>query len=225
MSKNPKRVAAGKRSKSKGNNNERALAAEFRTWWGKGEWARTPSSGGWATAAHREAFRTCGDIITTAEDFPFCVEAKKQEGWDLDQLLHNDSCVILKWWKQTCDETPVGMLPLLVFARNHVPQSVMFDSSRVEEYAYKLDDARVLEPGVDTQFARDQPAFWDEHKSFIYEISGERFLRIMSLESFFTINPYFLGRKEFHVEPTTGAGTPKAVGQTEGAGAGDPKVQ
>jgi hypothetical protein len=126
--KDPTRVAAGKKSKRKGNSNENALAKQFKEWWGHGEWARTPSSGGWATAAHREAFRTCGDIITTAVDFPFCVEAKKQEAWDLDALLHNDGCIVKKWWAQAVTESPAALTPLLVMARNRVPQAVMFSA-------------------------------------------------------------------------------------------------
>ena len=116
--KNPNRVKAGRSAKRKGNSNERKLAKQFKEWWGHGEWAKTPSSGGWATKEVREDFRTCGDIITTAEDFPFCVEAKHQENWELLQLLSNANSPIYKFWAQTVEETPEPFIPLLIIRRN-----------------------------------------------------------------------------------------------------------
>lgn len=124
--KNPNRVKAGKKSRRKGSSNELAIAKLFKDWWG-GEWARTPSSGGWATKDVREGFRTCGDVITTATDFPFCIEAKKQEGWHLEQLLTADKSLLYQWWDQAVEETPDDMLPMLVFNRNHVERLVMLD--------------------------------------------------------------------------------------------------
>ncbi len=167
--KDPKRVAAGKKAKRKGNANENKLAKQFQAWWGHGEWARTPSSGGWATKSVREDFRTCGDIITTAEDFPFCVEAKnqgKKEDWCLDQLILNDKPIVMEWWKQTVEETPDGLFPLLVFKRSHIKPMAMFEH-------------KIL-------------PFWgvDVHKIFLYSIpKTETFLVIMPLEEFFKIPP------------------------------------
>jgi hypothetical protein len=129
--KNPNRVKAGKKSRRKGSSNELAIAKLFKEWWQKGEWARTPSSGGWATKDVREGFRTCGDIITTATDFPFCVEAKKQEGWHLEQLLTADKSLLYKWWDQAVDETPEGLVPMVVFNRNHLERLVMLDRTSI----------------------------------------------------------------------------------------------
>lgn len=112
-------MKGGKKGKRKGNKNERKLAAEFKEWWGKGEWARTPLSGGWSSKSVREGFRTCGDIITTAEDFPFCVEGKHQEGWELIQLLSNPNSILYKFWDQAVEQTPSGLIPLLVVHRNY----------------------------------------------------------------------------------------------------------
>lgn len=123
--KDPKRVSAGKRSKRKGSSNENALAKLFSSWWGTGEWARTPSSGGWSTANVREAFRTCGDIITTAIDFKYCVEAKKAEGWCLEQLLTAPKSSLFQWWDQTVSETPKGLTPMLVAGRNRMERLVI----------------------------------------------------------------------------------------------------
>lgn len=202
--KDPKRQAAGRKSSRKGKGNERALAKLFRDWWGHGEWARTPLSGGWASKDAREGFRTCGDIITTAADFPFCIEAKKQEGWTLDQLIHNDKCIIFEWWNQAVSETPVGMIPLLVMARNHIPQAVAFAVSQVEPLMLRhcpelMEQMNALP--------------WEAYPSLHFWRVGDKFvIVIVSLENFLKINPDFFGRRLLNAEPTTGTGTTEAIG-------------
>jgi hypothetical protein len=185
---NPVRVAAGRKSKRKGNNAERAVAKAFQEWWGWGLWARTPASGGWATAAHRQDFNTCGDVTTTATDFSknYVIENKKCEGWTLDQLIHNEACVVLTWWKQAFDETPKGMIPLLVIARNHIPQAIIFDGEELSAHLKQLHND-VL--GT----AELQP--WRFLPHFIYTGADRRKLVITSLKSFFRIDPALLGRK------------------------------
>lgn len=181
--KDPKRVAAGRKSRTKGANAERQLAKLFATWWGKGEWARTPLSGGWATKEHREGFAVHGDIITTAKDFKFSIENKKQEGWTLDQLLHNEKCIILDWWKQACDETPKELVPLLVISRNHIPPSVVFSANWVTNRIWKFTIA-------------NDPCLPHEHLKHMEYDTGEfgDNLTIMTLEDFFKINPKYMGR-------------------------------
>lgn len=122
--KDPRRVKAGRKSRRKGSGNERALAKLFESWWG-GQWARTPQSGGWSSKDVREGFRTCGDLITTSEDFPFCVEAKAEEGWHIEQLFTAPKSAIYRFWDQAVEETPDSLNPLLVFKRNHVEHLVM----------------------------------------------------------------------------------------------------
>lgn len=197
--KNPKRVAAGKKSRSKGSNNERAVAKEFEAWWQHGQWARTPLSGGWASKDAREGFRTCGDIITTAADFPFCIELKKQEGWFLDQLIHNDKCVVLEWWKQAVDESPKGLIPLLVMARNHVPQAVVFQLEMLEALCVKV------------KWSGSDGWLWSNHPLLVLEFPRDRhgMLVVMSLENFFKISPEAFGRRLPDVKPT---GQAEAIG-------------
>jgi len=125
MAKSPKRVAAGKKSRRKGASNENKIAKQLGAWWGSGEWARTPSSGGWSTKDTREGFKTCGDIISTAEDWPFTCELKKQESWTLETVILNEKSPIWEWWQQTIDETPEGMKPMLIFSRNYIKPLVM----------------------------------------------------------------------------------------------------
>lgn len=185
VTKDPKRVAAGKMSKRKGNSNENALAKLFRDWWGHGEWARTPSSGGWATVQHREAFKTCGDILTTAADFIFCIEAKKQEGWVLDHLLYNPGNVLMKWWRQAEGETPRGLVTLLVATRNRTPALVIFDA-----YHMKITFPDAYGPmSMFPQFAYFHAGIPDPS------------LTVMPLSDFMSLSPDLFGRKMPHVEP------------------------
>lgn len=125
MVKDPTRVAAGKKSKRKGSSFELKLAKEFQKWWDKGEFCRSPGSGGWGRPQHKQGFNASGDIITTNRDFPWCLELKHQEGWTLDQLLLNDGCIIHSWWEQTVDETPDDLLPMLIFKKNRQKPMVM----------------------------------------------------------------------------------------------------
>jgi hypothetical protein len=125
--KDPKRVATGRRSRRKGAVNERVVAALLRAWWGRGEFLRTPSSGGWAGSKQaREDLNAAGDIVTSERDFPFCVEVKSQEGWSFVQFMREPgTCLIRRWWEQTTSETPNGKIPLLMFTRIRQPWFVM----------------------------------------------------------------------------------------------------
>ena len=129
MTKDPMRVKAGKKSKRKGSSQELKLVKLFQSWWGKGEWARSPGSGGWGRPQNREGFRAAGDVITTAKDFPWCIEAKHVEGWTLDQLLLNEGCIIHSWWQQAVEETPESLRTILVFKKNRQQEMVMVLSS------------------------------------------------------------------------------------------------
>jgi len=125
LSKDPKRVNAGKKSKRKGNNNERNLAKQFQEWWGEGQFQRTPSSGGWSTKVAREEYRTAGDLVASDPNFLWCVELKKQEAWTMDAVIHGKCAKVAGWWKQTVDETPNTLKPLLVFSKNRTDPCVM----------------------------------------------------------------------------------------------------
>lgn len=123
--KSDKRVAAGKKSRRKGSGFERKIAKELQEWWGEGQFARTPSSGGWQNKSAREDFNACGDITTSADNWPWTCELKCQEGWSLDQLLLNDKPIVWSWWRQTLAETPNDKEPLLIFKKNRQKPMVM----------------------------------------------------------------------------------------------------
>lgn len=116
-----------KNSRDKGGRGERAAAKEFRDWWGT-DFARTPSSGGFATQRFRDDWNAAGDLVTPDRDFPFCVECKWVEDWTMEQLLRNDGCLIYKWWQQAIEECPDDKLPLLVFKKNNHPFYCLINS-------------------------------------------------------------------------------------------------
>jgi hypothetical protein len=117
---NPNRVKAGRKSKRKGSSFERAVAKKLAAWWGNGSnWVRTPGSGSWGRGESKIGFRAHGDICTDATDFLFVVECKKQEKFELNQLITSDKSPISKWWTQTVEETPSHLFPLLVFSKNN----------------------------------------------------------------------------------------------------------
>lgn len=194
MSKDPVRVAAGRKSKRKGSSNERQLAHIFQAWWQVGTFARTPGSGSWSRPGNREEFKACGDIISSDKSFPFCVEAKNQEGWTLDQLIHNEKCVIHSWWKQTVDETPKGLVSLLLITRNHVPQAVIFSAGPMVGLVNSIGKLNPTDPSY--------PWAYYPHFCFDFVRDNGDLLIIMSLNNFFKISPDIFGRKMPHVTET-----------------------
>lgn len=102
----------------KGNGFEREVARAMKEWWDPvevAEWARTPMSGGWSSAANRAAFRACGDVMTTAASFPFSVECKRTE-----RILQ--PAVMRACWLQAVRQAEeAGLEPLLVYRRNREP--------------------------------------------------------------------------------------------------------
>jgi Holliday junction resolvase len=102
-------------SRNKGNNFERDVAKDLTKWTGS-EIARTPSSGGWAKT---------GDLTPKAATmmlkFPFCVELKNRQGWDMHDLLKaiNEEEGIQSWWRQCINDAAVAeKIPVLIFTRN-----------------------------------------------------------------------------------------------------------
>jgi len=71
----------------------------------------TPIDGHWEGA---------GDILhQPGIVFPFCVECKKVEGWELDGLLSGGKWPVWSWWSQACEQAAkTELIPLLVFTRN-----------------------------------------------------------------------------------------------------------
>jgi hypothetical protein len=60
-----------------------------------------------------------GDLVCDDPAFPFCVEVKNNESWEMGQLLTSKSPPILKWWEQaTVQATKSEKYPILVILKN-----------------------------------------------------------------------------------------------------------
>jgi len=115
--------ASGKHSRRKGKRKEREVAKILQEWWGTGDFRPTPSSGGWDKGGD---FKMKGDIVTTDEEFPFCVEIKNNEAWKFSTSLVSTKSVLHKFWEQTREEAEIsGLQPLTIFTRNHLPLFAM----------------------------------------------------------------------------------------------------
>lgn len=109
----------------KGNVAEREIAKLLQEWWSKVEpdcqFVRTPLSGGWSSAKVRGDFRASGDIMTTAKQFPFVVEAKRREQWSMDSFEKGNRSPVWRWWKQSQKQADeANGLPMLWIRKNHV---------------------------------------------------------------------------------------------------------
>lgn len=102
-------------SRAKGSAYERRLCKKFSLWTGY-KIVRTPASGG---------ILKTGDLCPKEPkhmvSFPFSVEAKNRERWDMTDLIKNVKLKkgIMSWWEQCVDDSlESGKVPLLVFTRN-----------------------------------------------------------------------------------------------------------
>lgn len=120
---------SGVNGHAKGGRGEREVAHIIEPWWRKlepsTEFVRTPQSGGWGkhqghkVAAH---FAACGDVMTTAAQFPFCVEVKWRERWSIDNLLDSKPTPPWEWWRQ-CIASAVeqaNSVPMLWLRKNRL---------------------------------------------------------------------------------------------------------
>lgn len=133
-------------AREKGKVAEREVAALLAEWWAPLEpgcsFLRTPMSGGWQAPAVRAEFRACGDIMTTAKRFPWCVEVKRREGWAWGPLLAGRPSPVLKWWAQASrDATAAGLGTMLWFRHNNESWWVML---RAEELLVSLIPQRYV---------------------------------------------------------------------------------
>lgn len=117
-------ASVGAGARRKGATAEREVAALLAAWWTsdndpKVKFKRTPLSGGWGGA---EGFDVAGDVITNSRTFPFCVEVKFREGFELDNVLKGRRSPVWKWWAQACaDAKKTKRQPLLFFRKSPAP--------------------------------------------------------------------------------------------------------
>jgi hypothetical protein len=130
----------------KGPRGELEVAKIVQEWWRNYEpeaiFVRTPGSGGWhgrnqRGAAIRAGHNVSGDVTTSSTSFPFCVEVKRVEDFDMDNLVEC-SCVrpspVWKWWLQVQREAgEVQKEPMLWFRQNRKPWMVIVALSYARE--------------------------------------------------------------------------------------------
>lgn len=111
-----------KNGRNKGSAYERHIAKKLGEWWGE-KFQRTPASGGLDWGKDN---RVCGDIVTPPDSsFPFTVECKKRESWNMDSLFKG-SKEVEKWWVQVkgdCEKS--DLFPMVVFSRNLQPDYIL----------------------------------------------------------------------------------------------------
>lgn len=136
------RSAHNRHSRSRGASNEAKAVKTFTEWWvGPGgekyEFRRTPQSGGSALAA---GFGMAGDICTNAPDWPFHVEAKRDKGWDFEQLFTTEGGArIGEFAKQALADAPEDKIPLL-FMMHPGPSQPTFIMLLVRNQSHHFTD-------------------------------------------------------------------------------------
>jgi hypothetical protein len=110
-------------SRAKGKTGEREVAGIFMVWWAPVEpgcrFVSTPLSGGFSTPAMRGDMKVAGDLCTNAKKWPFTVEVKRREGWNLKRLFAGKPSPVWAWWRQCVRAArEEGRVPLLMFRKN-----------------------------------------------------------------------------------------------------------
>jgi hypothetical protein len=113
----------GLNGRAKGKVGEREVAKLHEAWWGTHEagaqFKSTPQSGGFSTPEVRAHFKMAGDLMTTAKLFPFVVEVKRREGWDLRNVYALKPSPVWAWWRQALAAARVqGGVPILWIRKN-----------------------------------------------------------------------------------------------------------
>jgi hypothetical protein len=131
----------------KGNKAEIEIAKMFSAWWSAfepGDFVRTPLSGGWGGKDLRAGFKASGDIMTTAQQFPFTIEVKRREGWSWKTLVAGKKSPVWGYWRQALSQAKeMGGIPLLFFRRNREPWNVMLPfREAIQSTQFRSEDYR-----------------------------------------------------------------------------------
>lgn len=117
-------------SRKKGNIAEREVAKLLEGWWAHVEpeckFVRTPLSGGWGGPQIRVGFKASGDLMTTAEKWPWTVEVKRREAWSWGQFIKGRPSPVWKWWEQSLVQgVEAGLEPMLWVRQSRKPWAVL----------------------------------------------------------------------------------------------------
>lgn len=154
----PKKKKNGNR---KGGDFERKIAKVMTEWTGV-KFERVPASGGlhW-----KKDNRVYGDIVCNDPTFPFVVECKNRQSWNMDALIKGNKAVE-KWWAQVNkDATDTQLTPMLIFTRNQQPDYIMLTAECFAE-------------GLIEMSSGSDPDFW-----MSVRVGGE-LVHIFNLEEF-----------------------------------------
>lgn len=135
-------------SRQKGSVAEREVAELFQAWWRQLEpecrFVRTPLSGGWHGPDVRKGFKASGDLMTTAERFPWTIEVKRREGWSMDRLTstHKGGSKVWGWWLQAQTQgKEQGSEPMLLLRKSREPWRLIVRVAYAREVLPNLMDA------------------------------------------------------------------------------------
>lgn len=133
----PDRSAIGRRSKRKGSSYERHIVNTANPFLEPLGWKlqRTPRSGGWVAMSKDKEFSRLRSDITAPADFPLFLECKKRESWAMEQLFRVglERWEPYLWFVEAREKArEAGKVPILIFARNQVPDLVFMDGGDFE---------------------------------------------------------------------------------------------
>ncbi len=162
-------------SKAKGDAYERKIAKKMTEWTGL-KFERVPASGGlhW-----KQDNRVYGDVVTNDPEFPFVIELKCRESWNMDALI-NGSKEVEKWWKQvTTDAEATGKKPMLIFTRNRQPDYIAL---KLNDYHH---EQKLLLVGTRKNFFMNVLVGFDE----LIVMKLDDFIREHSIENMEDLTP------------------------------------
>jgi len=159
---------------NKGRKAEREVAKLCQEWWRRlepgCEMVRTPLSGGWSGPTVRASFRASGDLMTTADRWPFTVEVKRRECWNVGRLFAGQTSPAWGWWQQAVEQArEEGGVPMLWCRKNQyrpgqpafpwlVMLPVEFSKSRLPTADVRWTEVQLF--GSEIDFAGELPALW-----------------------------------------------------------------
>jgi len=92
---------------------ERRIVKMFNSNWGV-KLVRTPQSGGWGQA------HTKGDLVDPERKFPYFVECKNQQYWNLWGALFDGEGPLMKWWSKAAKQAKQeDRMPLLIIGQDY----------------------------------------------------------------------------------------------------------
>lgn len=188
----------------KGNKAEIEVAKILEPWWATWEptardgkpirFVRTPLSGGWGGPDIRGSFRAAGDLMTTAEKFPFAVEVKRREGWQWLPMLRGRRSPIWGYWRQAIAQArEMSCVPMLWFRKNREPWWVLLPNAVVlNGYPGK---------GIPTEYMDKKPVFW-LRSEYAKGVDVEGVVpALLSAEQFLKVPPitWWQATRDFHL--------------------------